>query len=105
LLEKGVKTSARRHIECYLLDDELIKKLCSVTGKEEFMDQCLQAKALAIQESVGRGNPKDDMKSASGRIFTELKRILGLTQCGNNKCAFLRDTMAALVTQETQVYQ
>ena len=105
LLEKGIKTSVRRHIECYLLDDEIIKKLCFVSGKQELIEQCLQAKSLAIQESVGRGNPEDDVKSASGKIFTEVKRILGLTQCGNNKCAFLRDTMAPLVTQETRVYQ
>lgn len=105
LLAKGVKTSTRRHIECYLLDDEIIKKLCSSVGKEELVDQCLQAKALAIQESVARGNTKDDVKSASGEIFTEVKRILGLTQCGNNKCAFLRDTIVPLVTEETQVYQ
>lgn len=105
LLAKGVKTSVRRHIECYLLDDEIISKLCSTTGKAEFIGQCLQAKALAIQESVERGNPEDDIKSASGKIFTEVKRILGLTQCGNNKCAFLRDTIAPLVTQETVVYQ
>jgi hypothetical protein len=105
LLAKGVKTSARRNIECYLLDDEIISKLCSAIGKAEFIGQCLQAKTLAIQESVDRGNPEDDIKSASGKIFTEVKRILGLTQCGNNKCAFLRDTIAPLVTQETLVYQ
>ena len=105
LLEKGVRTSARRHIECYLLDDEIITKLCSSTGKEDLIDQCLQAKSLAIKESVSRGNPEDDIKSASGEIFIEVKRILGLTQCGNNKCAFLRDTIAPLVTQETEVYQ
>jgi len=105
LLAKGVRTSVRRHIECYLLDDEIITKLCSSTGKDEFIAQCLQAKNQAIQESVGRGNPEDDVKSASGKIFTELKKILGLTQCGNNKCAFLRDTMTPLITQDTQVYQ
>ncbi len=105
LLAKGVKASARRHIECYLLDDEIIKKLCSIIGKAELIDQCLQAKKIAIQESVARGNPEDDVKSASGQIFTEVKRILGLTQCGNNKCAFLRDTIAPLITEETQIYQ
>jgi hypothetical protein len=34
-----------------------------------------------------------------------LKKILGLTQCGNNISSFLRDTMAPLVTQETTVYK
>ncbi len=105
LLEKGIRTSARRNIECYLLDDEIIRKLCLSINKEEFVEQCLQAKNIAIRESVERGNPEDDVKSASGKIFTELKRILGLTQCGNNKCAFLRDTIAPLVTPETTVYQ
>jgi predicted ATP-dependent endonuclease of OLD family len=105
LLDKGIRTSSRRHIECYLFDDEIIKKLCTSVDKEELIEQCLQAKASAIQESVERGNPEDDVKSASGKIFTEVKQILALTQCGNNKCAFLRDTMAPLVTEETGVYQ
>lgn len=105
LLAKGIKTSARRHIECYLLDDEVIRNLCFSVGKEELAEQCIQAKALAIQKSMGRGHPQDDVKSASGDIFIEIKKILGLTQCGNNKCAFLRDTMAPLITEKTQVYR
>lgn len=105
LLEKGIKTSNRRHIECYLFDDELIAKLCYSIEKPELLQNCLAAKKQAIRDSVGRGNPEDDIKSASGNIFTEIKRILGLTQCGNNKCAFIRDTMAPLVTEETNVYK
>jgi hypothetical protein len=34
-----------------------------------------------------------------------LKTILSLTQCGNNADAFLRDTIAPLVTSETEVYK
>ena len=105
LLSKGIKTSKRRHIECYLLDDEIIEKLCNSIGKPELKEQCLKAKQMAIQDSVRRGNPDDDIKSASGQIFTELKRILSLTQCGNNTSAFLRDTMTPLVTEETNIYK
>ncbi|MEZ4968955.1 MAG: AAA family ATPase [Flavobacteriaceae bacterium] len=105
LLAKGIKTSNRRHIESYLFDDELITKLCNSNGKPELVQDCLNAKTQAIQDSIGRGNPADDIKSASGNIFTEIKRILGLTQCGNNKCAFIRDTMTPLVTEDTTVYQ
>ena len=105
LLEKGIKTSKRRHVECYLLDDEIIKKLCEQEGKPELFDECLQVKQLALTDSVARGNPEDDVKSASGKIYTELKRILSLTQCGNTTSAFLRDTMAPLVTEDTKVYQ
>lgn len=105
LLEKGVKTSSKRHIESYLFDDELIAKLCASVGKEDLLQDCLDAKEKAIADSVGRGNPEDDIKSASGNIFTEIKRILSLTQCGNNKCAFIRDTIAPLVTEETNIFQ
>jgi predicted ATPase len=104
LIEKGVRTSSRRHIECYLLDDELIKALCHQQGKPELIDECLKAKIESIDNSVRRGNPSDDIKSASGDIFVAIIRILGLTQCGNNKCAFLRDTMAPLITKGTNIY-
>ena len=69
-----------------------------------FLADCLQAKQTAIQECINRGKPADDIKSASGQIFIELKRILSLTQCGNNKCAFLRDTLTPLVTDDTTIY-
>jgi len=105
LLEKGVKTSKRRHIESYLFDDEIITKLCNMEGKSELIQDCLDAKNQAVNESVDRDNPVDDIKSASGKIFTELKRILSLTQCGNNKCAFVRDTLAPLFTDDTNVYR
>jgi len=105
LLAKGIKTSLRRHIESYLLDDELISKLCETQGKPELLQDCLDAKNQAIHESIGRGNPTDDIKSASGKIYTEIKKILNLTQCGNNNSAFIRDTMAPLVTENTNIYK
>ena len=105
LLTKGIKTSKRRHIESYLFDDEIITKLCNAVGKSELTQECLNAKEKAIQESISRGNPSDDVKSASGNIFIEIKRILSLTQCGNNRCAFIRDTLAQLVTEETHIYK
>ncbi|EKT4499364.1 AAA family ATPase [Flavobacterium psychrophilum] len=106
LLDKNIKTSSKRHIESYLLDDEIITKLCQSLGKDALKQDCLDAKIEAVRESMeDRGNPTDDIKSASGKIFTELKRILSLTQCGNNKCAFIRDTIAPLVTEETDIYR
>ena len=105
LLGKRIKTSKRRHIECYLFDDELISKLCDTLGKPELKKDCLDAKKQAVQNSIGRENPHDDIKSASGSIYNELKRILNLTQCGNNTCAFIRDTMTPLVIEDTNIYK
>lgn len=105
LLTKNIKTLEKRHIENYLLDDEIITKLCIVHGQAEKAELCLTAKQNAINESIIRNNPTDDVKSASGKIYTELKKILSLTQCGNNTISFLRDTMATLITEETLVFK
>ena len=105
LSDKGIKSSQRRHIENYLFDDEIIQKLCDSEGKSELIQDCINAKNIAIQNSIDRGNPTDDTKSASGNIYTELKRILRLTQRGNNISAFIRDTMTPLVTEDTNIYK
>lgn len=102
---KGYKVLKRRHIECYLFDDEIITLLCKKYDYENKIDECLAAKRQAIEESKERGNPEDDIKSASGKIYTELKRILCLRQCGNKKDSFLRDTITPLITEDTQVYR
>lgn len=105
LRHKGIKTTKRRHIESYLLDDLVIKKLCEKMQHQDKYEECLAVKERLLKESTLRGNPSDDIKSASGDIFNELKRILVLTQCGNNKCAFLRDTLAPLITEDMPIYQ
>ncbi|GHT22420.1 hypothetical protein AGMMS49953_01210 [Endomicrobiia bacterium] len=105
LVINGTKTSKKRNLECYLLDNELIKKLCSKLKKDDLTEKCLNAKKEAVGNSIGRGNPNDDIKSASGDIVNELKKILGLTQCGNTTYAFIRDTMTPLVTEDTNVYK
>ena len=106
ILEKGIRTLKKRHIENYLLDDEIIIKLCITQGQESKIEECISAKQKAIEDSVtNRHNPSDDIKSASGQIYVELKRILNLTQCGNNTISFLRDTMTPLITEDTEVYK
>lgn len=103
--QAGVKVLSRRHLECYLLNDEIIKKLCEKNGQPEKVEMCLQMKSQALQNSKNRTNPADDVKSASGEIYNGLKKILGLTQCGNDTHSFLRDTMAALLTTDMDLYK
>jgi hypothetical protein len=76
-----------------------------MNGQVEKVELCLTAKQDAINDSISRSNPIDDVKSASGKIYTELKKILSLTQCGNTTISFLRDTMATLITDETVVFK
>lgn len=100
----GIRVLGRRHLECYLFDDEMIRKLCQVKEMSEKEAECLEMKKQAMQDSVSRGNPSDDVKSASGVIYTNLKRILQLTRCGNDTHSFLRDTMAPLLTSDMPLY-
>lgn len=105
LNKEGIRVLKRRDLENYLLDDEIIKKLCVSLSKEEKFEDCLNAKKEALKDSVERGNPSDDIKSASGTFYTKAKAILELTQCGNTKEAFLKSTIIPLVTKETEVYK
>lgn len=105
LLLAGVKVLDRRDIENYLLDDEVLHALCKEIGKPEKGEICIQIKKEEIAKSVTRGNPQDDVKSASGTIYVRLKQELGLAGAGNTKEAFLRDTISPLVRPGMQVYQ
>ena len=105
LSAKGIKVLGRRHIECYLFDDEIIDRLCLHVGRPELVDDCLAMKSAEMQNSIGRGNAADDVKSASGQIYTQLKKILSLSRCGNTTESFFLSTIVPLITPETKVYQ
>jgi hypothetical protein len=68
-------------------------------------DECIKKKNDAMQNSILQKKPDDDIKSARGEIYNGLKQVLGLTQCGNNADSFLRDTMAPLITPDTEIYK
>ena len=100
----GVRVLGRRHLESYLLDDEILNILCTTEGKPHVAPNVLKAKEVALGNSVGRGNPSDDVKSAAGELYTEIKRIVQMRAPGNSTEAFLRDVLAPLVTSNTTTY-
>lgn len=105
LAEKGIKTLKERNLESYMLDDEVIKKLCESVGKEVEYSECIKDKQAALESSKSRGNASDDYKSARGDIYTALKKRLTLTKCGNSPDTFIRDTLSPLVTPDMNVYK
>lgn len=105
LLKKNVKTLSKRHLEAYLLDDSIIEKLCISKNQSDKYTDCLAKKSDAIANSISQGKPSDDIKSARGEIYLGLKKVLGLTKCGNTADTFIRDTMAPLVTPDTEIYK
>ena len=105
LRSKGIRVLSKRHIESFLFDDEVLRRLCESVGKPEKADEVLAAKSAALAASVNRNNASDDYKSMSADLYVALKRILQLTGCGNTKEAFCIDTLAPLVVRGTAVYQ
>lgn len=102
---KGINVLSKRHIECYLLDDEIIKLLCEKENKADKYEEILTVKKKKLEESVEKGNAPDDIKSVSGEIYVEIKKILQLSNCGNTKETFFRYTITPLITPETEIYK
>ena len=101
---EGVRVTSERNIEGYLLSDEIIKKYCHAIGRDDALDECLKVKNKAIEDSVNRGNPRDDLKSIRCNIYGEFKKILNLTRPGNSPDAFMRFELAPLITSDTETY-
>lgn len=89
-----------RNLESYLFSDDVLTKLAMSVGHSEKVSDVLQIKADALAASVGRGNQPDDLKSAAGQIFTNLRQILALARAGNSTDTFMRDTLAPLITPD-----
>lgn len=105
LKRHGITVLKQRNLESYMFDDDVIKKLCNSCGKTEEYEKCLKLKDDAMNSSITRGNPQDNYKPASGEIYTKLKKQLQLKQCGNSPDAFIRDTLAPLISPEMEVYK
>jgi len=103
--KQGINVLSRRHIECFLYDDEILTALCMKIGMPQEVGGLLQDKADALTASITRGNPCDDIKSAAGQIYSSAKKRLGLTGVGNDPASFARNTLVPLVTAQTKTYE
>lgn len=100
----GTLVLSQRNLEGFLFADDVIEALLLRENKTAMLADALAVKVQAIANSVTRGNPADDLKSAAGEIYTGLKRLLGLQRCGNTTDSFMRDTMAPLVAPPMATY-
>ena len=103
--ERGIRVLSRRHIESYLLDDEILEKLCKAHNQEDAVKEVLDIKRHAIQAAVSRGKDETDVKSATGQMIEGFRQRLKLQYAGRTKEAFLRDTIVPLITPDMAVYR
>ena len=98
LREQGVRVLSRRNIECYLLADEILQRLCNLAGQPEKFPDAIQRRDQAVQDAASNhGRAPDDFKSASGAIQVFAQRELSLRQSGSDTHQFLRETAAPLL--------
>ncbi len=101
----GIRVLTRRHLEAYLLDDEVLRALCVSRGQPDRVEEALLIKSEELKASVERGNDGDDFKSAAGTIYTRLRGLLTLTASGSDWNAFGRSMLAPLFSPDMATYR
>lgn len=101
---KGIHVLGYRHLEAYLYDDEVLTALCAWAGQPAKAADLIAAKAAEVAAVKAAGHPADDIKKAAGGIYNAAKKMLSLTQVGNDAPAFARNTLAKLVKPGMAIY-
>lgn len=104
LESQGIRVLSRRHLQCFLYDDEVLAALCAKYGRSELAGVLQQDKADAISAIIGQRKPADDMKSAAGMIYNKAKQRLSLTGVGNDARAFERNVLSPLLQRGIRAY-
>ncbi len=103
LKSRGVRVLSRRNLESYLFSDEVLRELANSVHRDDKVDELLSKKE-SIRNSRP-SDPPDDLKPASGEIYTACRLFLGLTQSGTTAKTFMRDTLAPLIKPGMNVYE
>ena len=105
--EKGIRTLSLKTIESYLLDDEVLTKLCEKHGKQNKIQDLLTAKtdALNNRTSGGKSKSPDDLKPIAQDIHVAAQGIIESVPLGNNKESFMKDILAKLIQPGMAVYE
>ena len=94
---------SRRNLESYLFSDEVLAALAVSVGLEEKVPDLLAEKQRIADARTDNGQ-SDDLKPLARNIRDACKRILNVTQGGNDTRAFMRDTIAPLIKPGMSVY-
>lgn len=101
----GIRVLSQRHIECFLYHDSVLTALCEKHGQPDLTVNVLQDKKDALAQVVAQGKPADDVKSAAGIVYTNVKKRLSLIGIGNDPKAFERNELAPLIRRGMPVYE
>ena len=105
--KKGILTLSRKSIESYLLDDEVLTKLCDDFGASDKVEELLNTKHTILRKSMAEGKSKscDDLKPIAQNIHVAAQKILESVKLGNSKESFMTDMLAPRIQLGMVVYQ
>ena len=101
--KEGIRTLSRRTIESFLLDDEVLSKLCENYGEPGKVDDLLAAK----QEALDKYNLKsdDNLKAIVQPIHGAAQKALKPVKLGVSRESFMMDILAPLIQPGMNVYK
>ncbi len=101
--KKGIRTLSRKTIESYLLDNEVLTKLCEDHGESDKVNDLLKAKQDALDKR--KLKPSDKLKPIVQEIHGAAQNILKSVNLGNNQYSFMMDILASLIQPGMEVYE
>ena len=101
--EEGIRTLSWTTIESYLLDDEVLIKLCKVHSKLDKAEDLLAAKQNALNEKGLKAT--DNLKPIVQHIYRAVDQDLRPVKLGKSTESFMRDILAPLIQPGMNVYK
>ena len=94
-------------MKSYLLDDEVLTKLCEYYDKPDETQNLLTAKNEALKKRMSEGKSKsyDDLKPIAQDIHVAAQNALKSVNLGNSKESFMRDILAPRIQPGMKVYE
>ena len=99
----GIRILSRKTIESYLLDDEVLKKLCEAHGKSDKISDLLTAKQKALDKQGLK--PTDKLKPIVQDIYGAAQNILESVNLGIDQRSFMMDILAQCIQPSMDVYK
>ena len=105
--KKGICTLPKKSIESYLLDDEVLTKLCEHYNNPDETQNLLTEKSKFLKKRTSEDKLKspDDLKPIAQDIHVAAQNILKSVNLGNSKESFMRDILAKLIQPGMEVYK
>ena len=101
--KKGIRTLSRTSIESYLLDDEVLMKLCEDHGESDKVNDLLTAKQDALDKHGLKSS--DNLKRIVQEVHGAAQSVLKSAYLGNDKDSFMMDELAPRIQPGMTVYE